>query len=229
MPNRIYVIEERCIGCGKCVPACPVGPECLYMIDKPHGRWKKLAVINEDKCIFCNACVAVCDELYLKTKEKTGAEDMFKAIVMEKEEVARKVEIDISLYKDVWVFVEVRRGVLVNAGLELLSIGRKLAEDLEEKLCGVLIGYNVKKYADEVIKHGADVVYVIDDKIFENFLDEPYTYAVSELIYKYKPNKFLFPATSIGRSFSSRVAATVKTGLTADATELEIDKKTKML
>ena len=87
MPNRIFVKNERCIGCSACAKVCPV--TCIDMVtrpaeDKAKGvKWPKLAVIDEPRCIFCNACVEVCDKL----GEKAGKPDIFHAIVMEKETV----------------------------------------------------------------------------------------------------------------------------------------------
>lgn len=70
---------------------------------------------------------------------------------------------------------------------------------------------------------------MIDHPALENFVDELYTQALTDLILKEKPNKLLLPASTIGRSFGSRVAITANTGITADATELAIDPATRML
>ena len=66
--------------------------------------------------------------------------------------------------------------------------------------------------------------------IFGDFADEGILRgAHAELIGREKPNKLLLPASTIGRSFASRVAITAKTGITADATEFAIDPKTRMM
>jgi electron transfer flavoprotein alpha subunit len=69
-------------------------------------------------------------------------------------------------------------------------------------------------------------VYYCVDPIFDKFNDEPYSQLLSGLINKHKPEIVLAGATPIGRSFIPRVAARLKTGLTADCTALEIDKDT---
>src|SRR3990167_2760344 len=106
MPNEIFVIKDRCTGCGSCVKVCPVN--CISMADrKEEGvRWKKLAVIDVNKCVFCNACVEDCDKLFEKTKAKIPNPDFFHAIVMRKEEV--KVDVDTAAYKGVWCYAEQR-------------------------------------------------------------------------------------------------------------------------
>ena len=228
MPNEIFILKERCTGCGSCVKVCPVN--CISMSDraKEEGvRWKKLAVIDVNKCVFCNACVEDCDRLFEKTKAKIPNPEMFHAIVMHKEEV--KVDIDTASYKGVWCYAEQRHGKIMPTIYELITVGMQMAKDLNEELSCVLIGHNVKQYAQDLIDHGADKVYVLDNPIFEHFLDEVYTIALTELIKKEKPNKLLMPASIIGRSFSSRVAISAHTGITADATEFAINPKTRMM
>src|SRR5262249_38133296 len=98
-----------------------------------------------------------------------------------------------------------------------------------EDLSVVLIGHGVTAAAQDLIEHGADKVYVLDDPIFAQFVDEAYGAALTELIKREKPNKLLLPASTIGRSFASRVAISAQTGITADATEFSIDPKTGMM
>ena len=231
MPNRIFVQNERCTGCSACAKICPV--TCIDMIarpaeDKAKGvKWPRLAVIDEDKCIFCGACVTICNDLGEKAKKP----EIFHAIVMEKDAPppSSGPAIDPTLYKGVWCYAEMRHGQLVPTIYELLNVGRELAGSLNEELSAVIIGDQVTDKAQDLIDHGADKVYVFDHPIFKNFVDEAYSAALTELIQKEKPNKLLLPASTIGRSFGSRVAIAANTGITADATELSIDPKTRML
>jgi electron transfer flavoprotein alpha subunit/NAD-dependent dihydropyrimidine dehydrogenase PreA subunit len=230
MPNRIYVINDKCTGCTACPKVCPVN--CIDMIprpaeDKAKGvKWPMLAVIDEVICVFCGACVKVCDDLGDKAKKP----EIFHAIVMEKESVTPTgPAIDPTQYKGVWCYAEVRHGKLVPTIFELLHVAGKMNAVLKEEISVVMIGHNVAGYAQDIIEHGADKVYVIDDPMFANFVDEAYTLALTDLIKKEKPNKLLLPASTIGRSFASRVAITANTGITADATEFEVDPKTRMM
>ena len=49
----------------------------------------------------------------------------------------------IEEFKNVWVFCEQRQGQMMSTSYELISEGRKLADELGVKLCGLLVGDNV--------------------------------------------------------------------------------------
>lgn len=128
-------------------------------------------------------------------------------------------------WKNVWILAEVNHGKLSPTAYELLNAGRELADDLGEKLCAVLLGSGVEKFAAELFEYGADTVYVCDDAHLENYVDDVYAKTLAAMIAQYKPNKFLLPATNMGRSLSAKTAVFAGTGLTADATEVLINKE----
>ena len=128
-------------------------------------------------------------------------------------------------FRNVWIFAQAQRGKLSPTSFELLTAGRKLADDLGEKLCAVLVGYRIKDFAKDLFERGADTVYVCDDPALENYVDDVYAKVLADMVAQYKPNKFLIPATNLGRSLSAKTAVFVGTGLTADATEVLINKE----
>lgn len=128
-------------------------------------------------------------------------------------------------FKNVWIFAQAQRGKLSPTAYELLTAGRKLADDLGEKLCAVLLGHDVEKFAKDLFEHGADTVYVCDHPALENYVDDVYAKVLADMVAEYKPNKFLLPATNLGRSLSAKAAVFIGTGLTADATEVVINKE----
>lgn len=125
-------------------------------------------------------------------------------------------------FKNVWILAEVQRGKLSPTAYELLTAGRQLADALQEKLCAVLLGHQVKDFAQDLFEHGADIVYVCDDPHLANYIDDIYAKVLSDMVQTYKPNKFLIPATNCGRALSAKTAVFVGTGLTADATDVQI-------
>ncbi|MGO4888983.1 electron transfer flavoprotein subunit alpha/FixB family protein [Anaerobacillus sp. MEB173] len=135
---------------------------------------------------------------------------------------------NIEEYQGVWVSIEQRDGEIANVSLELLGAGRDLADKLGVELCGVLLGDNVKPLCPTLFEYGADKVYVIDDPILKNYRTETHMVAVGDLVRKYKPEIFLYGATSNGKDLASAVATEVMTGLTADTTILDIDVEKRL-
>lgn len=129
----------------------------------------------------------------------------------------------------VMVFIEQRDSEIQNVSLELLGKGRELSGKLSDKLTAVLLGNNVKNLCEEIIAYGADEVICVDDKNLKMYTTNNYAKALCDVIEKKKPEIVLIGATTIGRDLAPRVSATLKTGLTADCTSLEIDDETKGL
>jgi electron transfer flavoprotein alpha subunit len=132
-------------------------------------------------------------------------------------------------YQGVWVFIEQKDGKIARVSLELLGAGRKLADKRGVPLAGILIGDNVKHLAQEVFAYGADILYLYDDPIFHHYRTESYMRAVIDCCQKYKPEIFLYGATSTGKDLASAVATDLATGLTADTTMLDVDAESGLL
>ena len=123
----------------------------------------------------------------------------------------------------VWVFCEQRQGQMMPTSFELISEGRKLANELGTKLYGILLGHNVEGIAKELGGYGADGVYVCDNPLLENYTTDGYTKVICDVIEEYKPEMMLIGATNIGRDLGPRCAARLHTGLCADCTHLDVD------
>ena len=135
---------------------------------------------------------------------------------------------DISQYKDVYVFAEQRDGVIQNVAFELLGKARDLADTLGEKVVAILLGYGIKDKARQLIASGADKVFVVDNELLKDYLTEPYAQAITQIIQSQKPGIFLLGATTIGRDLGPRLSARNVTGLTADCTKLEIGENREL-
>jgi electron transfer flavoprotein alpha subunit len=131
-------------------------------------------------------------------------------------------------HNGIWVFAEQRDGQLKSVGYELLSRGRELADTLKTELSAICLGHNISE-VEQLISYGADKVYLIDDPALGNHEEDLYAGELLRLIQERKPEIVLIGATSLGRSFIPRVAALLKTGLTADCTALEIDTEKRLL
>ncbi|MBA7599734.1 Caffeyl-CoA reductase-Etf complex subunit CarE [subsurface metagenome] len=198
----IRIIEEKCTLCGICIDSCPV-----TAIIEEDGR----LVIDKTLCTLCGICVPICEE---------------GAIIIERE---KKITSKLEEYKDVWVFAEQKRGKVEPVVYELLGKGRELADKLNRNLSAVLLGFTIEEEAEKLIQKGADTVILIDEPELANYLPEPYTKVLKELSLEYKPEIILAGSTTIGRSLFGRLAVSLSTGLTADCTELDIDKEDNKL
>ncbi len=210
----IRVIKDKCTGCGICFKICQYG--AIDITKEVHTlangkRAKKLAVINFEKCTLCGECVKPCPtdaiEIESETHEFKGKEN----------------------YKNVMVFAEQRRGDLEAAAFELIGKGRELADKLGVDLYALLLGKDLEGKPEKLISHGADKVIVVSDDSLFNFLPEPYTNILINIIQKYKPSIFLAPSTTQGRALLSRAAGKIYTGLTADCTGLDVDSEGNLL
>lgn len=199
----IKVIKEQCVGCSACVSACPFGAIELQSDNK--------AFITEE-CKACGACIDACP---------------VKTIIREEEE--KKVAVDISAYKNVWVYIELNEGKPRNVGLELLGEGRKLADAMGQKLAAVIIGDGVEAIAKDAFASGADLVYLVEGPEYAHYSTDGFTITFADLIGTYKPSVILLGATNDGRDLGPRISCRVGTGLTADCTGLGIDEATGLV
>lgn len=113
--------------------------------------------------------------------------------------------------------------------LELLTKGRKLAGELHVGLEAILIGKGVSDMAKELFDYGVRTLHLVEDERLAFYRTLPYARLVKHLFEREKPQIGLFGATPVGRDLAPRIASSLKCGLTADCTGLEIgdhhDKK----
>ena len=123
-------------------------------------------------------------------------------------------------YKDIWVFIECFDGEPKRVGFELLGEGRKLADAIGQKLCAVVIGDKVQDAVEQSALYGADKIYVVQGPEYRFYTADAYGKAMLTLCDKYMPNAILVGATINGRDLGSKLAVSLRTGLTADCTAL---------
>ena len=131
---------------------------------------------------------------------------------------------DTAAFKGVWVFCEQREGKIQAISYQLLSEGRKLANDLGVELAGVVMGSGLAEADLKTLGgYGADRVYNIDSPLLKDYTTDGYAKALCDLIMDKKPEIMLIGATNLGRDLGPRCAARLHTGLTADCTHLDVD------
>ena len=133
------------------------------------------------------------------------------------------VNTDPTAFKGVWVFCEQRQGKLMPTDFELISEGRKLADDLGVELSGLLLGDHVEGLAKELGGYGADRIIVCEHPLLKDYTTDAYAKVICDVVMEKKPEIMLIGATNIGRDLGPRCAAMLHTGLTADCTHLDVD------
>jgi electron transfer flavoprotein alpha subunit len=132
-------------------------------------------------------------------------------------------------HNGVMVFCEVGEGNLLSIATELLSVGRKLADELGEVLCAVLMGEAVSALAEEVIAFGADKVYVVEDTQLKDYQNEVVVSAMESVVTEALPKIILLGQTGVGRDTASRLAFRLETAASLNCIDLAIDSETRRL
>ena len=126
--------------------------------------------------------------------------------------------------KGVWVFSE-----NYDLTLEMLGKGRKIADTLQTELVAVLVGFNVQEKSNDLIKHGADKVYLVDNPALERFQAEAYLSVLHNLAANYKPDILLIGSTKNGKPLAARLATRLETGCIPDCGRLSVDEKGRLI
>jgi electron transfer flavoprotein alpha subunit len=198
----IRVIEDKCTGCGLCKRVCP--------FDAIKVENRKARIL--DTCTLCRTCISACK---------------FDAIVYEEDEEHKTERAE--KHEGIWVFAELSGNSVARVTLELICKARQLAAELNTGVSAVLLGYDVEDAVKILQRYGADTVYVVEDPALANFNCIRFSKIIVDLVKEHKPDIFLIGATIYGRSLAPRIAAALDTGLTADCTELGIDKEKGLL
>lgn len=193
-------VGDACNGCSVCVSACPFGAITIVGGKAQIG----------DACRVCGACEPACPMKAITIKKSDGPQSF-------------------ADWRGVLVYAEQREGKVHPVAYELLGRGRELASTLGEPVYAIVVGSGLAKAAEELVKRGADKVLTYDHPSLATYRDDPYSQILTEAVKELKPSIFLIGATSIGRALGPRVAAKLRTGLTADCTSLDIDPQMKVL
>jgi len=172
------IVPGKCIGCQLCIGECPV----KNVIVMEGG----VAKIDPEGCIGCGKCVDVCPVKGAILFEKPR-----------KKKVAKVSPAPSSLddYKGVAVFIEVQGDRGAEVSWELIGKARELAQKLDTRVLGFLLGEGIDSVAEEAIAYGCDVVYKIDNPLLKTYLPKVYGNALVHLCNQVKPEIMLLGAT----------------------------------
>ena len=124
---------------------------------------------------------------------------------------------------NVFVYCETEGTSVADVSLELLTKGRKLANQLGCQLEAIVAGSGLEGVEKQVLPFGVDKVHVFDAPGLFPYTSLPHSSILINLFKEEKPQICLMGATVIGRDLGPRVSSALTSGLTADCTSLEID------
>ena len=123
------------------------------------------------------------------------------------------------------VFAENYNGNIEPVVAELVSAAHVIKEMTGEKIQAVVAASDCENLVRQLNGSGVDEIYAVKTDRDCMFQDDALSQVIAEMIKKINPSSVLVPATTIWRSVFSRVAARLGGGLTADGTELLVDKR----
>lgn len=207
--SGLLIDAEACVGCGRCVRACASGGIVIT------GERPNRCAHVTDSCILCGSCVDACP---------VGA------LSIERDEA--RVDIDLSSYRDIWVFAQTdSTGAVLPVAFELLGRARELAAQRDCRVVAVVgeASDAGDTAADALVARGADeVLRCRDDRLAAND-SSVFAHWICGLVREHRPEVILYGATDFGRELAPSIAVRLQTGLTADCTVLEMDEETGLL
>ncbi len=130
---------------------------------------------------------------------------------------------------EIWTLAELRGGKIHSVSHELLAWGREVADRTGAKLASVVIGHIARSEAEDLISYGADKVYLTNDPSLADFLCDSRVDILEELVGRFAPSILIASATTQGRTIMPMLSARLGCGLTADCTELSVDRESGRL
>jgi len=123
---------------------------------------------------------------------------------------------------NIWAIPEHKGNKLLKVSREVLSEGRRLADKCNGELIAVLPGYHLDELVDDIGKHGADKILLVEHPTLERYSTLSYCSVLAGLFQKHKPVAVLFGATALTNDLVPRLAARIKTGLVTNCNLVEI-------
>lgn len=196
------VINQKLVGnIADMISLCPFGA-----MEERNGELQ----INS-ACRMCKICV------------KKGPEGAVEYV----EEAVPAV--DKSKWKGIAVYVDHIDGNIHPVTYELIGKAKELAVKIDHPVYAVMMGSNIGKQSHELLHYAVDKVFVYDNERLDRFKMEPYTAVFEDFVNRAMPTAILMGATPVGRQLAPRLAARLRTGLTADCTILDINENTDLV
>lgn len=128
--------------------------------------------------------------------------------------------------KDIWVYIETNQGEIVGSSLELFTPALEMTAQTGGNVVAVILGSNIADAANTLGAYGASKVIAAE---VGEYCPEAYTAALAQLVEKYEPDALMLSATANARDFVSKLACRIRTGVTANCTQLSVDPESGVI
>lgn len=126
--------------------------------------------------------------------------------------------------KEIWVLIERSGNEIEDVSLEILGKSTTLAKTSGYSVVGIIMGTPDENLINDAIRYGADRVILLKHEKLNEYSNDYYVKALFDLVTSEFPAALLIGATYYGRDLAGRLAARLRTGLTANAINLEMDE-----
>ncbi|HYE82403.1 MAG TPA: methyl-accepting chemotaxis protein [Clostridia bacterium] len=162
MKKVIFVKEENCVGCNKCIRNCPTLDANVSYDSNGENKVR----INDEKCILCGKCIEVCEHEARDYMDDTGRffEDLEKGRKISVI-AAPSVRVNFADYRNLFGFLkskgvnviyDVSFGADITTWAYLKAIKEMRLSSVIAQPCPVIVNY-IEKYKPELIKSLAPV------------------------------------------------------------------------
>jgi electron transfer flavoprotein alpha subunit len=121
---------------------------------------------------------------------------------------------------DLWVVIEHRNGELSDISKEVCCQGRRM-KGPNSALVAILMGNGIQGLPSSLGRYGIEKVYLIEDKMGEQFNPEAFVVTLANLVHEKSPSIILCGSTSLGNALASQLAIRAKGGLVTDCLDLK--------
>ncbi len=115
---------------------------------------------------------------------------------------------------------EHRRGELREESLELLTVGRQLADALDSELHAAVVSGDVDQYAEDLNREGVDAIHTVDHG--EEFNHDVYTQTIEQLVGAADATMVLTPNSVNGLDWAPALAQRLDWPLVTDAVDMDV-------
>ncbi|NLC38064.1 MAG: electron transfer flavoprotein subunit alpha/FixB family protein [Clostridia bacterium] len=125
----------------------------------------------------------------------------------------------------IWIVAEHREGILAAVSLEILGKACHLARQAGKTAVGVVLGKNVDGPAQELVNHGAHLVFQLETQDSPYYQEELAVHILARLAGDQRPEIILLPSSSLGQELAAGLAARLETGLASHCVDLAINEE----